>query len=1076
MDSIHIERDYSAHKKSVVRPYDEYVKFEIFSFDPKYTATYIREDNTLKNGKNTTKTSWKRWSCYKSTDKQNDMIFTLKYNVLVAGEYQIDLLYEQCNYIHNSKTDTSKDLLGHLKIGNVFDEDILFDGENNISKRNTTFVNLGTGAKTITINVPHNCYFFGVIIRKVIKFIGDNYYGSALGSEEGNMVLTSATLTNSDMIKATELSCSVIYDPHFECEDTESGFYIDYRNECNFYVKDDTNTIKRVFGGYVSSILPNSDRTSLTIACGDRLTDGQNRYLLDQMRLGGGTNNLSDTGYSKKNSKDFENYPQALKYLCDTHETTLKSNISKAYTVDGETFHDGFVITFGKNKKIKKITTSNGEAKSEKNYILLRNKPSSNKKQVWTLYDASKHAKKPINITKYPYLHITYGLGATKTEYKTKITEKVDNSETTAGSQKFTKCGVSQDGKYIMAIGKPSAGKDSMSGWTKTVFERKCPHCGSTNLVWDIDYGSWGYASCRGASEGGGIEGHIFCKGCDADYSCQGHEHISGSKYSLKKVSQTVASSKSEKDKLRSGNMVAVPSTAVTITPDDVFKAITKIAFKYKYNLSSGASSYSAMKKSGKGECWAFSDLIFTELKKYGVSCKIVQYATNESGRHRSVLYKNEKGKWVDFPYREYGWGTRYNNMLNNTSSSKHGAKIAEYKGHSIGNVKSSTSNTRSQTTTITNTKGYDKDKPFKGYLKLTYSLAQDFKAKKYSIDIKFTYNATQNNSINTGLNLYWVNNTIKKATLKLANNKTLIDFLKTIHGENSKIYLQSIQMIAPARKSTKENEEVDWYKSDKSTNDNSSCKLNLYQISFDDNADVDPSDLQSCGKSINSMLKEIVDSAGYYVNMEYGLHRKDDVINFRVVNNSTPAFIASEGDNNNILSWNSITYSPIGNLFNMSVNVFKKEDGSYNYIETGDALSILKYGEQCTLLTNNNAITEKEAYFNATQNEKFNPNQQYSYTITVPNYPNIKIGDLVKVVANTKTLNSVKEIKSVKLVFDNSKIPRIQTTIGLDELAPDIQLQKNIRNMKNSAKKESTEFSSSATPVTSEIYYEWDR
>ena len=108
--------------------------------------------------------------------------------------------------------------------------------------------------------------------------------------------------------------------------------------------------------------------------------------------------------------------------------------------------------------------------------------------------------------------------------------------------------------------------------------------------------------------------------------------------------------------------------------------------------------------------------------------------------------------------------------------------------------------------------------------------------------------------------------------------------------------------------------------------------------------------------------------------------------------------------------------------------------------------------------------------------NEKYNPNQQYTYTITVPNYPYLNIGSLVQVRANAKKLNNIKEVKSIKISFNKKNMPRIKTEIGLDELAPDLQLKKNIRNLRQNAKKESTYFSSSATPVSDEIYYEWDR
>lgn len=1079
MDSKHIEREYSAHRKNIIRPYDEYVKLEIFSFDPKFTKTYLREDGSLKPYKNATATSWKSWSCYKSKDKQNPMLFRVGYNVTEMGEYRIDVLYEQNNYIHDGKTNTNKDLVGNVLVdGKTIDDNdygIIFDGENNQIKRITLFTNFNEkGARTIEVEVPHNCYFYGLMVRKQLTFIGDNYYGSSLGSEEGNMVLTSATYSISDMMKASELSTEIFYDTAFECDLSPSGFFIDYHDEVNFYVKSDNNEIERVFGGYVSSILPDADRTKLKISCADRLIDGQNKYILDQIRLGGGTSELKETGYSENMNKDFDSYPKALKYLCDIHEITLKSNISNQYTVDGEKFHDGLILSYGSGKNIKSIPTTNGYSKAYKNYILVRNTPTADKKQVWTLYDAKKNAKTPLEFTDKPYMHITYGLGAVKTEYKTKVTETVDNAETTAGSQKFTKCGVSQDGKYLMAIGLPSASKDSKSGWTKTVFKRKCPHCGSSNLVWDIDYGEGGYAPCRGANEGGGYEGHIFCKGCDADYSCQGHEHYDDSSYKLEKVSSTVASSKAEKDKLRSGQMVAVPSTAVTITPDDVFKAITKIAFKYQYKLGT-SSSYNDMKRSGRGDCWAFSDLIFTELKKYGVSCKIVEYATNYADNHRSVLYKDKNNKWADFPYREYGWNTKYNNMLNNTSGSRNGRNIAINNGHTIGTIKASTSTSKKQTTTITNTNGYDKSKPFQGYIRLTYSLEQKFDAKKYAVNIKFTQTAPSTTSINNyELPLYWVNNTIKKTTLK-KDKETLVSFLNSIHGDSSRYFLQSIQFIAP-KVTSKDNKDTDWYKSDKSTNDNSSCKLNLYQIVFDNNPDVEPSNTQSCGKSVNSMMQELVKEAGYYVSMSYGLHRRDDRINFRVANQTKEQYTASEGDNNNILQWGSISYSPVGSLFNMSMQIFKLENNEYKYIDTKDSKSILNYGEQCTLQSNNEVMGEREAYFNATTSDKYNPTQTYTYTITVPNYPKLKIGDLVKVVANAKKLNSVKEVKSIKIKFDTGKMPRIQTELGLDELAPDIQLQKTLRTLRSSTKQETTTFNTGATPVTDEIYYEWDR
>lgn len=1085
MDAKHIERDYSAHKKSVKRFSGEYCGLEIFSFDPKYTRYYLREDKSLKKGSNCKLVSHRRWSCYCAEKTSSDMILKINYNALDGGDYRIDLVYEQSKALY-----TSKDLTGDViitKNGSTVYEDnrVLFDGEDNIIKRIPIFLKLKKGKHTIEVDVPPNIYFYGIVVRKIVKYTCNNYFGADMGKDSGNMMFTDATYTLSDMTKPSELTLTVLYDDAYECDESPSGFYIDYMDEVNFYVKDNNGKVERVFGGYVSSVLPNANRTELSIHCADRLVDGQNKYVLDELTLQGGKD-----ATKKKLSKDFKSYTQILKYICDVHEVTLKSNISPNYLVEGEKYNGGFTITYGKNKTIKKIPVTNGYSTVSNNHITIRNKPSSNKKQVWTLYDASKVSKTAPNITNKPYIHITYGMGSPVTTHKTKITETVDNTETSVGVQKFSKCGVSQDKKYVMGIGLPSAGnKDPKKGWTKAVFQNKCPHCGKATLVWGIFYAgnehdNWGRFPCTGRWEGGSAEGHIFCANCDADYSVQGHEHTSGGK-TLKVVSSPVKSSKKEAYQLKNGEMKAVPKTGESVNSEDIFKAITKEAFKYKYSLSGNGQSYSQMKKSGHGDCWGFSDLIFTMMKKFGVGCKIVEYRTEYSDVHRSVLYKNSKGNWVDFPYREYKWNKKYNNMLNNTGGSKTGRRVNIFKGARMGSTTVTTKNTKSKSTTeITTTKNYDASKPFQGYLKFTYSInSNSFDAPKHKFYLRFTQRYTKGESYNDkGFPLYWVNNNTKKVTFldKNDNSLNIVEWLRQIHNKpNQKFYLQSIHMIAPVVKVTTENKDVDWYKYDKTTHDESSCKMDLYQITFDNNQGSNPDELSSCGKSVNSMLEEIVKDTGYYVNMQYGYHRKDDRIHFRVNNSSNISFTASEGNDNNILSWNSISYSPVSSLYNNSVVIFKIDESTLNdyyYVDTSDPKSIFGYGEQTTLITSNEPISKKEAYFNARMSDKYNPSQTYSFTITVPNYPSLRIGDYVKVIANAKKLNSVKQVKSIKVSFNMSKMPRIQTEIGLDELAPDIQLKQNIRNLRRNAKKETTSFSSSATPVNDVDLYEWDR
>ena len=123
--------------------------------------------------------------------------------------------------------------------------------------------------------------------------------------------------------------------------------------------------------------------------------------------------------------------------------------------------------------------------------------------------------------------------------------------------------GVSPDGKYIMAIGRPSAaGELSKYGYTfyKSVFERICPCCRSDRLYWGIfwagsETANWGVFPATGLKESGSAEGHIFCARCDADFSViDGKNHGGGSK-NLIKVISTVSSSKDEAYILKNGQM-----------------------------------------------------------------------------------------------------------------------------------------------------------------------------------------------------------------------------------------------------------------------------------------------------------------------------------------------------------------------------------------------------------------------------------------------------------------------------------------------------------------------------------------
>jgi hypothetical protein len=153
----------------------------------------------------------------------------------------------------------------------------------------------------------------------------------------------------------------------------------------------------------------------------------------------------------------------------------------------------------------------------------------------------------------------------------TKKTEKVITKTTY-----YDKYGRSPDKKKILAIGLKSASKDqgSYGVFYGQEFKNKCPHCGKATLAWGIFYAgneksNMGKFPATGNWEGGSAEGHIFCTSCDADYSCQGHEHYSWSNYKLTTTKKRFKSSKSDAYKLKKGKYV-YGTTKVTQKPKKV--------------------------------------------------------------------------------------------------------------------------------------------------------------------------------------------------------------------------------------------------------------------------------------------------------------------------------------------------------------------------------------------------------------------------------------------------------------------------------------------------------------------------
>ena len=191
----------------------------------------------------------------------------------------------------------------------------------------------------------------------------------------------------------------------------------------------------------------------------------------------------------------------------------------------------------------------------------------------------------------------------TNTKTKSKTTKKTKVTKTTY----YDKYGRSPDKKKILAIGKPSAsGDEGAYDFYGMEFKNLCPHCGKQALVWGIFWAgentNYGYFDGTKASEGGSIEGHIFCTHCDADYSCQGHEHVSGGK-NLAVTKKRFKASKSDAYTLKKGKYVYNKQTVTKTTKNNsntkTRKVIGQVSSKVRQTALSivgNKTGYSALR------------------------------------------------------------------------------------------------------------------------------------------------------------------------------------------------------------------------------------------------------------------------------------------------------------------------------------------------------------------------------------------------------------------------------------------------------------------------------------------------
>ncbi|WP_409200625.1 hypothetical protein [Methanobrevibacter sp. DSM 116169] len=893
----HIDRGYSAHQKKVVRP-EEYTKVEIISYDHEYTVdSWI--GNQLFTTNNAKTVDWQAWVGYQSLNETTRFEIDIPYNVYEHGEYRIDVLYINKD---------GREMTGMLQIFNdgesePFIDDLLqFEGDIEFSKRKVSYYELPIGQYNIRHRLPVNCIFIGVIVRKIHE------YTYTIEGTDADSFIEEWNINKTKKANPVEASLKIPYDSVYVDENSPSGFVFDYRQELNIYANTDDRDLKHLFGGYISSVLPDGDTKYLTITGADRLVDGMKRYVMEEMVLQGGDSETPE--YFEGNVKDFNSHPEALQYLAETHEETLHTNIGDNYLVAGETYSEGFNVTLGNKGTVTKPINNNSNVTIADHFILVRNNPDQTLTQTVQIYNNNDYQADPPKITEYPLFYLTYGLGdpATKTESVETIT--TENVGEAPASNTITVNNV--------------AGLCGRCGYTPRVtstFLNKCPMCGRT----------------------GSLRSHV-------SYSNSGK-------------------------------------------PTNDFEV-------------------SCMEGGSRSKCGAdFCPKCGNEL----------------NGSFRSKLTK-------------------------------------------IGGTETTTETTTTEVTTTTSN-GYDKTKPWEGYIHIIFSDEPGKHGRQIDLLLDFTKVAAHSHSFN-GIKPVLINNVVKQGMINVREYMELLTG-KTV--EETDFYLHQVKLVT----NPSEDSEKALYESSENNIDNSSCKMDFYGFGFRDGTIINPTNLSSCGKTVNNMIDTLVTSTGYLVDITYAKHRKDDVINFQINNQLNPVLTLKEGNNNNIINISNISYTPISTLYNNSVCVYKTRVGEgekYHFVNSKKAISVLNYGELTTLETSSEIIEDRQAYFNARKATNYSNEMMFSYTITTPGVPDVEIGDLVKCVLDNKVLSDIKDVQSVNYSYSRSRTPKLRTQLGLGEMSKEFKVKKQMEQMREETKIENTVFSSSASYTTSSEIFEWEQ
>lgn len=1013
----HNKKSWSDYQRYSEHVYDEKYLFEVFHNEKEHEQQFqCSADSPLKVS-NASIDYWKSEANYKSRDG-NSYYLSTDFIAPVTGEYTIELLF---------RTVTEGKFKTVWNIDNNKIEHYI-KGSPEYRTRKVNDYHFQKGEHSLKIECNANICVIGIVVKNITIYRADDSL-----KRENRLTLIKATHKVTGNVSADEVSAEILYDSAWQDSSSLTNYLFDYRDEANLYLMNSEGEMEQVFGGYVSSCSLGNNETTLTINCAGRLIDGEKRFIVEEMEVGGTASRLEEN-FPLEYTVRFDNYNNATEYLFDNYEQPLNSNVDRIISAKQ---YDSIYFDCSTKENLDRCKTDNVTKELMPLGAYIRNGSGVNT-QVFEIYNNSWFPNQdPILLDDYPIFYIEYGLGEAVTTLEAEQVEADPNA-------------VGGEGGIVSTNYYPTC--SCCTGVPYQRYQKSwrnyCPICGASGTLGVIPKSSDGEVTCL-MSRGG----------CDSDYCC----YCGGEKWYYPACNQNKLTPASNGENSNAGNTTG-KSKSTTNAFDVIFQEVKR------YNWGTGVSTVSQMRRVGYGDDKAFSDLIYSELVDMGVGAKIVETTKGSNNAFRSVLLKSTDGSYTDFPYDKDNFKEHFGTNLSPTGSAKSGRVYLEHDGLGVN----TSDGTIEGTSAVTN--GFDKDKPFKAYIVIDFTRTLDANAEHQLAYIDFTANQSDDHWTFSGLTPLFLNNIINTSSVNVIDK--LLAQHNVPHVYLHKLYFEYVvHEEALWEEATETTDEEGNTTTTTESNDNSSYKMIFRGAGFRNGTVLNPIDLGSTGKTVNSVLDTVLESGELKLKLYPAQHRRDDKVILTKDKSYIPSFTIDESKN--VLGISSWNYTPASDFMDRSLVVFKRGLGEgeekkslYNFIESRNPTDILRYGEINSLTSLSDDVSGQEAYYNA--RKEFRSVIGDSMTVTVVGNPkDIHIGDYVECLFENSDYNDVKEIKSIEREYDIKQAPHIQTKLGLNRPNPELRLRTKFEDERKKAKEHKTLFS--RTAIYDDDVYIWE-